>query len=283
MKRKFSCCKIQGYFSLGFWQQNVVHLNRTSAMNRVRVFPMDSKGLYIGTSGYSYAHWKGDFYPPDIKAADYLSFYARHFNTVEINYSFYHIPPEKSIQKWRGQVPPDFLFTLKANRQITHRAKLQNVEGITRVMTWRMHLLKEKAGVLLFQLPPSFSIDLPRLEKFLHTLPQRVRCAFEFRHISWFTEETLTLLKEYEAGFCVLSAPDFPIVVRATAPFVYFRFHGQNQWIHYNYSDDELRFWAEKIQAFREEGREVFAYFNNDPEANAVRNALRLKEILSTL
>ncbi len=244
---------------------------------------MDLKNIYIGTSGYSYPHWQGDFYPPDLKSANYLSFYARHFNTVEINYSFYHIPSEKSIQKWKEQVPENFLFTLKANKQITHRSKLQRVEGLTKVMTWRMHLLKEKAGVLLFQLPPSLSIDLPRLEKFLQVLPSRVRCAFEFRNSSWFVEETFVLLEEYQAGFCIVSAPEFPILIRATAPFVYFRFHGQNQWIHYSYSEKELHFWAEKMRAFAEENREVFAYFNNDPEANAVRNALKLKEILAGL
>ncbi len=244
---------------------------------------MNLEKIYIGTSGYSYPHWRGDFYPPGLKSSDYLAFYARHFNTVEINYSFYHIPAEKSIQKWKDQVPENFLFTLKANKQITHRSRLQNVEGLTKVMTWRMHLLKEKAGVLLFQLPPSFGMDLPRLEKFLQALPSRVRCAFEFRNSSWFVEETFVLLEEYQAGFCIVSAPDFPILVRATAPFVYFRFHGQNQWIHYSYSDDELHFWAEKMKAFHEEGREIFAYFNNDPEANAVRNALRLKEILGSL
>lgn len=244
---------------------------------------MEMSHIYIGTSGYSYAHWKGDFYPSDLKPKDYLPFYARHFNTVEINYSFYHIPTEKSVEKWREQVPEDFLFTLKANRQITHRAKLKNAEGITKVMTWRMHLLEEKAGVLLFQLPPSFSIDLPRLEQFLQVLPQQVRCAFEFRNNSWFVDETFVLLEEYRTGFCIVSAPDFPILVKATAPFVYFRFHGQKQWIHYSYSDDELHFWAEKIKAFREQGKEVFAYFNNDPEANAIRNGLRLKEILGEL
>ena len=241
---------------------------------------MKLDGIYIGTSGYSYTHWKGDFYPPDLKPANYLPFYARHFNTAEINYSFYHIPTEKSVQRWVEEVPEDFLFTLKANRQITHRSKLQNVDGITKVMTWRMHLLGGKAGVLLFQLPPSFSIDLQRLEKFLQILPQKVRCAFEFRNSSWFVEETFVLLKEYNAGFCIVSAPDFPIIIKATAPFVYFRFHGQNRWIYYSYSDEELSFWAGKMKAFREEGKEVFAYFNNDPEANAVRNAQRLKEIL---
>ncbi len=244
---------------------------------------MELSNIYIGTSGYSYEHWRGDFYPATLSPKEYLPFYAQHFNTVEINYSFYHIPAEKSVQNWKNQVPAPFLFTLKANRQITHRAKLNHVEGLTRVMTWRMHLLGEKAGVLLFQLPPSLSKDLVRLEKFLQILPSQIRCAFEFRNPSWFDEETLTLLQQYQAAFCIVSAPDFPLLIRATAPFVYFRFHGQKQWIHYSYSEQELHFWAEKMAAFHRQGKEVFAYFNNDPEANAVRNARRLKEILRDL
>ncbi|HDK36586.1 MAG TPA: DUF72 domain-containing protein [Bacteroidetes bacterium] len=242
---------------------------------------MKHAAIYIGTSGYSYPHWRGAFYPDSVKPADYLKFYAANFNSVEINYSYYHIPPEKTVEKWAEETPAEFRFTLKANRRITHRGKLHNVEGVTKVMTWRMHLLGEKAGVLLFQLPPSFSIDLERLGKFLQILPTDVRCAFEFRNSSWFVPETFSLLESHQRGFCIVSAPEFPVLPKATAPFVYFRFHGRDKWIYYSYSDDELRFWAEKMRAFQEQGREVFAYFNNDPEANAVKNALRLKEILA--
>ncbi len=236
--------------------------------------------VHIGTSGYSYSHWKGIFYPENLSERQFFDHYARHFETVEINYSFYHIPTRKQIQTWYDQAPPGFLFSLKAPRRITHQMRLVKASGITRAFTWHAKMLRDKLGVILFQLPPSFSVDREMLINFISALPGGVRYAFEFRHSSWLDETIFVLLEEHQMGFCISDSPLFECPNRATAPFVYFRFHGHTRWVDYCYSEEELRQFADKIREHLDAGREVFAYFNNDANAYAVQNAQQLQELL---
>ncbi|MBL7074923.1 DUF72 domain-containing protein [candidate division KSB1 bacterium] len=238
--------------------------------------------LHIGTSGYYYKHWVDLFYPKDVRKERWLEFYAGRFGTVEINSTFYHLPREKMVDGWRKRVPDNFLYTFKVNRRITHVKKLNEArEDLYRFL----HLIKPlkvagKLGTLLFQLPPSMKVNAKRLEEFLEILPTGYKCVFEFRNPSWFSEQIYSLLRKYGAGFCIMDLQGFKPVIRATAPFVYFRFHGPNVPYSSPYSDQELKMWAGHIRGFLKEGREVFAYFNNDIGGYAVGNALTLEQLV---
>src|SRR5438046_338333 len=150
--------------------------------------------LHVGTSGYSYKEWKGNFYPEDLPAKEMLSYYSRRLPAVEINNTFYRLPQASMIENWKEQVPAQFRFSIKATQRITHIKRLNNVADETRYLLDTAALLEERLGVVLFQLPPNMKKDIARLKAFLDLLPANTRAAFEFRHESWFDDETLTLL-----------------------------------------------------------------------------------------
>ncbi len=158
--------------------------------------------LRAGTSGYSYAPWKGRFYPPRLPAGEMLAFYARHFETVEINSSFYRVPAVATLEKWAGQVPASFRFAFKAPRRLTHDHQLQDSEGAVAFLQ-ALAGLGERRGPVLFQLPPRFTVDLSRLDAFLAALPRDVPVAFEFRHPSWFDEAVFERLRAHGAALCL--------------------------------------------------------------------------------
>jgi uncharacterized protein YecE (DUF72 family) len=237
---------------------------------------------WIGTSGWSYGHWDGVLYPHGLPLAERLDYYVRRFDTVEVNSTFYHWPSEAAFAGWQHRLPEGFLMTVKAPRGLTHGAHLYGPERWLARMRPGLASLGSRRGVLLVQTPPDQAYDHARLEYFLRRLPPWQRTAVELRHPSWHREEVFALLEETGVAYCVMSGAGLPCVLRATAPFVYVRLHGPDTAHLYagSYADDDLRWWAERIGEWEASGREVFAYFNNDGEGNAVRNADALKAIL---
>lgn len=238
--------------------------------------------IHIGTSGWSYDHWENVLYPPGLPSAERLRYYVGSFGTVELNSSFYRWPRAASFVSWRRRLPPGFLLSVKAPRGLTHGKKLYSPEiWVDRIIQcW--HELRDRRAVLLVQLPPSMERDDARLSYFLGRLPEWMRVTVEFRHDSWHSEDVFRLLENHGAAYCITSGANLPCVLRATAPFVYVRMHGPDHEHLYggSYSDADLGWWADRIREWRDAGREVFVYFNNDGGGNAVRNALTLRGML---
>jgi uncharacterized protein YecE (DUF72 family) len=234
----------------------------------------------VGTSGWHYQHWRENFYPPG--EAPSLAYYAKRFDTVEINNSFYRLPAAETFQSWRDRSPPGFLFAVKASRFITHMKKLTDPEGGFEKFFAAVAHLGPKLGPVLFQLPPRWRCNLDRLERFLETIaPKRLRCAFEFRNETWFGPQLEALLSRHNAAFCIYDIAQRRSPLTATADFVYIRLHGPEAAAYAgSYGDAALRDWAERIRAWRSEGRDVFCYFDNDQKAYAAADALRLNAML---
>ncbi len=243
--------------------------------------PMPGR-LWIGTSGYNYGGWRGSFYPPDLPSKDWLSFYAQHFSTVELNVTFYRLPRPTSFANWRAQTSEDFVFSLKGHRRITHLKKLGDVERETRQLFAHAQELKEKLAVVLWQFPPQFKADLGKLRAFCDLLGEvapQVRQAFEFRHPSWFVPEVYALLEKQDMALCAVDAPDWPSGEQPTADFAYVRFHGRADLYFYTYSRDELGEWGRRISSWLRQNVNVFSYFNNTG-GDALKNA---KELLGLI
>lgn len=238
-------------------------------------------GLFIGTSGWVYAHWRGRFYPPDMPQSKWLTFYSQHFNTVEVNNSFYRLPSRGVFERWLEQTPEGFSFSVKGNRFITHMRKLNSVEEPLYRFFEAVGGLGDKAKVILWQLPPMLKADVERLHSFLKQLPRGFKYAFEFRHHSWWANKAcVRVLEKYGCAFCIPSAPMIPKSMMVTADFSYIRMHGWNELYAGCYPIEELKWWAEHIRAMLRSGIDVFVYFNNDANAYAVRNASELIELL---
>lgn len=234
--------------------------------------------IYLGTSGWSYDHWVGNFYPKDLKKGDWLKFYSEKFNTVEVNASFYRLPFKNMVKGWKKKTPDDFLLTFKGSNLITHKKKLKDSEKYLDKFYSRFEMLEDKKGTILWQLPPSLHRDDDLIENFLNNLNSNFKQVIEFRHKSWFDKEVYNLLKNYNVGFCIISSPDFITDFIVTSDFAYIRWHGKDKWYRYNYSKEELKEWAEKIRSLDVE--EVYGYFNNDFEGYAPKNCEKLKKIL---
>ncbi len=237
--------------------------------------------VFIGTSGYSYNHWVDDFYPLDVASNKRLEYYSEYFNTVEINNSFYNLPQKKTFAKWAKAVPDNFIFSIKANRYITHMKNLMvDKKPINRLIN-RAAPLKGKLGPILFQLPPQWNINLDRLKDFINLLPQSQRYVIELRNNTWYTKEVYSLLKKSKVGFCIHDHQDAPSPEKVTADFIYLRFHGPDGDYQSKYSQEQMESWAKKINQWQKRDIDVFAYFNNDFEAFAIDNAQMLKNLLS--
>jgi len=239
--------------------------------------------LRIGTSGWSYKHWKGLFYPEDLNTNEWLKYYCKHFDTVELNSSFYHLPKLTTFESWYRKTPKNFLFAVKGSRFISHILKLNDAREPLQTLLNNASGLKEKLGPILFQLPPNFSLDLKRLEKFIKILPTDQRFTFEFRHQSWFCEEVYKLLKKNNLALTISDTPKYPLIEKVTADFVYIRLHGHEVLYASRYSKAELSEWARKIRGWLKDNLDIYVYFDNDANANAVRNATELKELLRSL
>lgn len=238
-----------------------------------------SHRYFIGTSGWHYAHWRGVFYPEGLAAEQWLGFYARHFNTVEINSSFYRLPAPETLARWRGDAPPGFRFAVKASRFITHMKKLKDPESSLADFRRVVGGLGPRAGPVLFQLPPRWRVDAGRLAAFLGALPRDWRCAFELRDPSWHCPEVYALLRRHRAAFCVFDLGGFTAPLELTADFGYLRLHGPAEAYAGRYGIRRLRAWAAAIRGWRA-AREVYVYFDNDEAGYAVADALELKGLL---
>ncbi|MEW6545138.1 MAG: DUF72 domain-containing protein [Nitrospirota bacterium] len=237
--------------------------------------------LLIGTSGWTYPSWRGTFYPEDLPSRQYLEFYAREFPTAEVNYSFYHLPKPGTYAKWAGQVPEEFIFSVKASRLITHTKRLKEVEELWETFVRNARSLGAHLGPVLLQFPPSFRCEQSRLAAFLKEAGSSdVRLVFEFRHESWLVEEVYRLLSRHHAAFCIADSPDYPRRDVLTADFAYLRFHGRERLFASSYSQAELAEEAKKIRRYLKDGLDVFVYFNNDAEGHAVSNARTLRKLL---
>jgi len=247
--------------------------------------PDRRRPVRIGCSGWNYASWKEELYEGR-PARSWLEHYARHFDTVEVNTTFYRLPSRDAVANWERTVPPGFLFTIKASRYLTHVKRLQDLgPGLARFYERLEPLLASpKLGPLLWQLPPTFKRDDERLASALALLPRGQRHCFEFRHPSWFADEVYDLLRRHGVALAIGDRPE----VRAfqahvfTADWTLVRFHYGSRGRRGNYSETELREWARRFEEWRA-GVEIFAYFNNDWEVFAVRNALRLGTLLARL
>ena len=234
----------------------------------------------IGTSGWHYEHWRGQFYPQALAKSGWLNFYAQNFATVELNNSFYRLPSEKAFAQWRDSVPENFRFAVKVSRFITHIKRLRNVEEPMDNFLSRARGLNHKLGPLLYQLPPNIPRRDELLESFLKLLPRGLSHTFEFRHKSWFDQGIFDLLRHYGAGLCAFDMPDFTTPLMATSDFAYIRFHGSAGLYWSCYSDQELESWAQRISEIAREVNSVYIYFNNDAQGFAVSNARTLAGML---
>ena len=235
----------------------------------------------IGTSGWHYDDWRGRFYPEGLSKSNWLEFYSRYFTTVELNNTFYRLPSEKAFRNWYDSTPPDFVFTVKISRFITHIKRLKDTREALGNFMSRAALLKDKLGPLLYQLPPSLHRDDANLEAFLSGLSTEYIHVIEFRHESWLTDEVYDILRRYHVGICVFDMPDLSCPLLVTADFAYIRFHGKDSLYSSSYSDGELADWAEKIKKLAQNLDRVYIYFNNDIQGYALKNAETMMGLLS--
>jgi uncharacterized protein YecE (DUF72 family) len=233
--------------------------------------------IRIGCSGWSYRHWRGDFYPEGLPVKHWFEHYARHFDTVEINASFYRLPEASVFAKWRDQAPPGFCYAVKAPRFITHMKKLKDCKQSLAEFLDRARHLGPALGPILYQLPPRWRCDRERLAGFLALLPPDLAHVFEFREPSWLEPDVLAMLDVAGAGFCVHDMPGLCTQRAATGGAAYVRFHGTSGKYVGRYSEDALSDWAEWMKAQAALGRTVWTYFNNDIHAHAIADATGLK------
>ncbi|ANW64923.1 sensor histidine kinase [Mycobacterium sp. djl-10] len=240
--------------------------------------------IRIGTSGWSYDHWENVLYPPGLPTARRLAHYVEVFDTVELNASFYRWPRDSTFAGWRTRLPEGFTMTVKAHRGLTHFGRLSTPEPWVERFERCWAALGERCEMLLVQLHPELERDDARLEHFLAVMPDQIPVAVEFRHPSWDDNAVYHLLERHGATYVVTSGAHLPCVLRATSSRVYVRMHGPDPDVLYagSYSDDDLRWWRDRVREWQEQGRDVLVYFNNDGDGNAVRNALRLRELLSS-
>ena len=243
---------------------------------------MPANRVRIGCSGWNYRDWRERVYPAGMPARLWLQHYASLFDTVEVNSTFYRLPSRDAVANWAAQTPPDFLFAVKASRYMTHIKRLAGLGQFVQRFYERIEPLVDagKLGPVLWQLPGNFSCDLERLGTALEQLPPGRHC-FEFRHPSWFSEDVYALLRRHAAALVIGDTPERPFQTRElTADWTYLRFHHGTRGRQGNYSTTELEEWSSRIAAWRSHV-EVFAYFNNDWSAFAVRDALVLKRALA--
>jgi uncharacterized protein YecE (DUF72 family) len=222
--------------------------------------------LYVGTSGYSYKEWKGSFYPEKISPKDMLQYYAERLSTVEINATFYRMPQKSMLENWKGQVPKNFRFVLKAPQRVTHFKRLKEVEQETSYFLETASVLEDQLGVVLFQLPPNMKKDFERLESFLVQLPKETRAAFEFRHPTWFEDDVLELLRSHGRPLVVSDTDDLPAShIDKTADWGYLRLR------RVNYSDENLIEWLARMR--EQKWREAFVFFKHEDEGTGPKLA----------
>ncbi len=237
--------------------------------------------IRIGTSGYHYRHWRGPFYPAKTPASKMLNFYCKHFDSLELNNSFYRLPTKSTFDDWGRITPPNFVFAVKASRFLTHIKKLKDPENALHNLLPRTAHLGHKLGPILFQLPPQWKVNAERLEKFLEILPRDNRYTFEFRELTWITPEIDKLLARFNAAFCIYELAGYCSPLTVTADFAYVRLHGPGKRKYRgSYNDSRLRQWSKRIGEWARTLNAIYVYFDNDQAGYAVRNALAFKKIV---
>jgi uncharacterized protein YecE (DUF72 family) len=236
--------------------------------------------IAVGTSGWSYQHWDGTFYPEDVPKFRWFEHYLGQFPTVEVNYSFYRLPSAKTIRRWYDQVPDRFRYATKGSRLITHFRRLADCASELDTYLDRITGLKAHLGAILWQLPPDLERDVGRLESFLCLLPASVRHAMEFRHPSWLDDRTFEVLGEHGVACVSVSSQQMPRDFSMTADFAYARFHGLTSGFAHDYNEAELQPWADFLAKVAADDKDGFVYFNNDARARAPKNARELITML---
>jgi uncharacterized protein YecE (DUF72 family) len=237
--------------------------------------------IRIGTSGYSYKHWVGNYYPAGLKASEWLRHYAGDFDTVELNNTFYTLPNEETFDVWRKSTPRDFVFAVKGSRFLTHMIKLKEPErGLVHFMP-RAERLRSKLGPILWQFPPGWKVNVERLEQFLALLPPEHRYTFELRNETWMIEPVYEVLRKYNAAFCIYELAGYHSPLELTADWTYVRLHGPTARKYQgSYTERQMEEWAGRIRAWSRKMKAIYVYFDNDDSAYAVDNALTLKRLL---
>lgn len=235
--------------------------------------------LRIGCSGWQYPDWAGKFYPRDISKSHWFEFYAKQFNTVEINYSHYHMPSDKTVEKWAKAAPKNFRYSLKAHRVITHYKKFHNTQRLLNTFYRKAEILEEKLGCVLFQLPANVKYNLDILKRFADQIDKNKCNVIEFRDKSWWREDVYNLLKKQGITFCSIDAPGLPKELIPSGKNCYVRFHGTRGWYRGNYSASELTTWLKAIK--QQKITNAWIYFNNDVAAYAPKNAQELMKLFN--
>jgi len=229
--------------------------------------------LYVGTSGWAYAIWKPDFYPQKLAAKNFLKHYATQLNAVEVNYTFRRSLTEKAALSWIADVGPDFRFSLKANQYITHIRQLKDPATLDRFLP-TLEPLARQLGPILFQLPPHLKADISLLDNFFEKMPRHIKSAVEFRHASWFDEKTYEVLRKRNVALCLAESEDRDTPDVYTANYVYFRFRKPN------YSADDLRRLAGRVQRCVADGLETYAFFKHEEDPRSPLNAVELLRVV---
>lgn len=272
-------------------KQRELNILRASKMHKIRIadntlpllspIPRQGKKYHIGCSGWFYWDWRGIFYPEDLSTKDWFPYYADKFKTVELNAPFYSWPTITTVKNWMKQADgKDFVYTVKVCELITHIQKFTDTEELVKDFSYISTILGNRLGCFLYQLPPSYSYTPQRLSTIVSQLKNGHRNVVEFRHKSWWNEDVYHAFKEANLIFCSCSGPRLPDELIQTSDEVYIRFHGKAAWYRYDYSDDELQEWANRIK--KSEAREIWIYFNNDYEGHAIKNAETLASLLHT-
>jgi uncharacterized protein YecE (DUF72 family) len=231
--------------------------------------------IHIGTSGYNYPEWRGTFYPEKWPANRMFAYYAERFHTVEINATFYRMPTEKTTTAWREQAPEGFTYAMKAPRTITHDRRLKDCRDAVDFFVTSARVLGPSLGTLLFQLPPNFRCDLDRFSTFLDWLPADVRCAVEFRHESWLTDDVFSRLAARKVALCIADFGDHTTPLRPTARHGYFRLRDEG------YTPPDLERWADQVLGQRDNWDDAFVYFKHEEEGKGPEFARLFAEILN--
>ena len=236
--------------------------------------------VHIGTSGWHYPHWVGDFYPAELHSRDWLAHYARQFDCVEINNSFYRLPTVANVDHWLAQTPEGFRFTLKASRYITHMKKLRDCATPLDEFLDVARRFGDRLAAVLLQLPPHWHVNHQRLAEFLALLPDDLRFAIEFRDPSWHIDATYHLLRKHAVGLCQFDLAGHQSPVVPTAELIYLRLHGPQHAYSGSYTEDQLRDWADRLKLWDRDNHAVYLFFDNDAQASAVHDALALRRQL---
>ena len=233
--------------------------------------------LHVGTSGYNFPEWRGSFYPPKLRSAKWLEYYAQQLGTVEINYTFYRTPNAKTVAGWNAATPDEFRFVLKAPQRITHFARLKNIDDSLRFFVEAIRTLNAKLGAVLFQLPPNFKKDVALLSDLLTQFPPDIRAACEFRHASWWSDDVYELLRGANTALCIADTEEGTTPVLATADFGYVRLRDTG------YSQDELKEWLGKLRETGATWTDAFVFFKHEEQGVGPKLAAQLRALWTAL